>query len=129
MAKDDKIEQLKKQAEELKAKIKAEREAKRDTTLAEACAQVESIQKIAFKAPKKQLRGHLAKIYAMHWATDSRHLVSASQDGKCVLFFLSFFLSFFSFFFLYFRFEAYEISVCSINVMVDVLFFNLVQEN
>eukprot|EP01135_Chromosphaera_perkinsii_P004647 Nk52_evm40s292 gene=Nk52_evmTU40s292 len=85
MGKDDKIEQLKKQAEELKAKIKHERESKRDTTLAEACAGVDSIQKISFKYPKKILRGHLAKIYAMHWATDSRHLVSASQDGKLIV--------------------------------------------
>ena len=29
--------------------------------------------------------GHLAKIYAMHWASDSRNLVSASQDGKLIV--------------------------------------------
>jgi guanine nucleotide-binding protein G(I)/G(S)/G(T) subunit beta-1 len=34
---------------------------------------------------KKSLKGHLAKIYAMHWATDRRHLVSASQDGKLII--------------------------------------------
>jgi hypothetical protein len=28
---------------------------------------------------RRTLRGHLAKIYAMHWASDSRNLVSASQ--------------------------------------------------
>ena len=33
---------------------------------------------------RRTLRGHLAKIYAMHWATDSRNLVSASQDGKLI---------------------------------------------
>ena len=31
------------------------------------------------------LLGHLAKIYAMHWASDSRNLVSASQDGKLIV--------------------------------------------
>ena len=31
------------------------------------------------------LSGHLAKIYAMHWASDSRNLVSASQDGKLIV--------------------------------------------
>jgi guanine nucleotide-binding protein G(I)/G(S)/G(T) subunit beta-1 len=31
------------------------------------------------------LKGHLAKIYAMHWSTDRRHLVSASQDGKLII--------------------------------------------
>ena len=34
---------------------------------------------------KKTLKGHLAKIYAMHWSTDRRHLVSASQDGKLII--------------------------------------------
>ena len=27
----------------------------------------------------------MAKIYAMHWASDSRDLVSASQDGKLIV--------------------------------------------
>lgn len=34
---------------------------------------------------KRTLKGHLAKIYAMHWSTDRRHLVSASQDGKLIV--------------------------------------------
>ncbi|KAJ1497282.1 guanine nucleotide-binding protein subunit beta 1 [Coelomomyces lativittatus] len=34
---------------------------------------------------RRTLRGHLAKIYAMHWAMDKRHLVSASQDGKLIV--------------------------------------------
>jgi guanine nucleotide-binding protein G(I)/G(S)/G(T) subunit beta-1 len=31
------------------------------------------------------LKGHFGKIYAMHWGTDSKHLVSASQDGKLIV--------------------------------------------
>jgi len=34
---------------------------------------------------RRILKGHFGKIYAMHWATDSRHLVSASQDGKLII--------------------------------------------
>jgi guanine nucleotide-binding protein G(I)/G(S)/G(T) subunit beta-1 len=34
---------------------------------------------------RKTLKGHLAKIYAMHWSIDRRHLVSASQDGKLII--------------------------------------------
>ena len=34
---------------------------------------------------RRILKGHLAKIYAMHWSTDRRHLVSASQDGKLII--------------------------------------------
>lgn len=31
------------------------------------------------------MRGHLAKVYALHWSTDSQHIVSASQDGKLIV--------------------------------------------
>ena len=34
---------------------------------------------------RRILRGHFGKIYAMHWASDTRHLVSASQDGKLII--------------------------------------------
>lgn len=34
---------------------------------------------------RRHLKGHLAKIYAMQWARDARHLVSASQDGKLIV--------------------------------------------
>jgi len=33
----------------------------------------------------KKLEGHFGKIYAMHWASDSIHLASASQDGKLMI--------------------------------------------
>jgi len=38
-------------------------------------------------APKirRQLKGHFGKIYAMHWAGNSKDLVSASQDGKLIV--------------------------------------------
>lgn len=45
---------------------------------------VESLPRIVMKA-RRTLKGHLAKIYSMHWATDKRHLVSASQDGKLIV--------------------------------------------
>lgn len=35
--------------------------------------------------PRRQLKGHFGKIYQMHWSSDSRHLVSASQDGKLII--------------------------------------------
>jgi len=34
---------------------------------------------------RRTLKGHLAKIYAMHWSTDREKLVSASQDGKLLV--------------------------------------------
>jgi guanine nucleotide-binding protein G(I)/G(S)/G(T) subunit beta-1 len=34
---------------------------------------------------KRTLKGHFGKVYAMHWSGDSIHLVSASQDGKLIV--------------------------------------------
>lgn len=34
---------------------------------------------------RRTLKGHLAKVYALHWSKDKRHLVSASQDGKLII--------------------------------------------
>eukprot|EP00479_Gromia_sphaerica_P010111 TRINITY_DN452_c1_g1_i1.p1 TRINITY_DN452_c1_g1~~TRINITY_DN452_c1_g1_i1.p1 ORF type:complete len:350 (-),score=62.54 TRINITY_DN452_c1_g1_i1:818-1867(-) len=34
---------------------------------------------------RRILKGHFGKIYAMHWAVDSKHIVSASQDGKLII--------------------------------------------
>ena len=49
-----------------------------DTTLVQATANMEAIGRIQMRT-RRTLRGHLAKIYAMHWGSDSRNLVSASQ--------------------------------------------------
>lgn len=54
-----------------------------DTVRAMA-AEVDALPRIVMR-PRRALRGHLAKIYAMHWAADRRHLVSASQDGKLIV--------------------------------------------
>ncbi len=34
---------------------------------------------------RRHLKGHFGKVYAMHWAGDSETLVSASQDGKLIV--------------------------------------------
>lgn len=49
-----------------------------------AQSNTEALPRIGMKA-RRVLKGHLAKIYAMHWSTDRRHLVSASQDGKLII--------------------------------------------
>jgi guanine nucleotide-binding protein G(I)/G(S)/G(T) subunit beta-1 len=50
-----------------------------------ARAQQEALPKNQMMKTRRTLKGHLAKIYAMHWSTDRRHLVSASQDGKLII--------------------------------------------
>lgn len=41
--------------------------------------------KTATLRTRRNLKGHLAKIYAMHWAEGTVRLVSASQDGKLLV--------------------------------------------
>ena len=78
------LDQLRQEAEALKNQIRDARKAACDTTLVQSAQSVEPIGRIQMRA-RRTLRGHLAKIYAMHWGSDSRNLVSASQDGKLIV--------------------------------------------
>lgn len=78
------LEVLRQEAEQLKNQIREARKAVNDTTLSAVAANMEPINRITMRT-RRTLRGHLAKIYAMHWSTDSRNLVSASQDGKLIV--------------------------------------------
>ncbi|KAI8388795.1 G-protein beta subunit [Radiomyces spectabilis] len=80
----ERIAEARREAESLKEKIKQKKESLADTTLARAAAQVENLPRLTMKV-RRTLKGHLAKIYAMQWAKDKRHLVSASQDGKLLV--------------------------------------------
>lgn len=45
-----------------------------------------NVPKVQTKLKQRRiLKGHFGKIYAMHWSADSKHLVSASQDGKLIV--------------------------------------------
>jgi len=49
-------------------------------------AQSKNVQPISAQLKQRRiLKGHFGKIYALHWANDSKHLVSASQDGKLII--------------------------------------------
>ncbi|CAO3622281.1 unnamed protein product [Cunninghamella blakesleeana] len=80
----DRIAAARKDGELLKDKIKQKKERLADTTLCQAAINVESIPRLTMKV-RRTLKGHLAKIYAMNWANDTRHIVSASQDGKLLV--------------------------------------------
>jgi guanine nucleotide-binding protein G(I)/G(S)/G(T) subunit beta-1 len=81
----EKIANARKQAEEMKEQIRQIREAKNDTTLKKFVADknIESVR-LSMRI-RRMLKGHLAKIYAMQWCEDKIHLVSASQDGKLIV--------------------------------------------
>lgn len=55
-----------------------------DVTLKEACSDVGEIGQSRIQV-RRTLKGHLAKIYALNWCSDSQHLVSAAQDGKLLV--------------------------------------------
>ncbi|GJJ15278.1 hypothetical protein Clacol_009554 [Clathrus columnatus] len=80
----ERIAAARREAESLKERIRAKRDSAADTSLRAMAAEVESLPRVLLRT-RRLLRGHLAKIYAMHWATDRRHLVSASQDGKLIV--------------------------------------------
>jgi len=81
----DRIQAARKEIESLKEKIKAHRDEMNDTTLKLFAKDVSPLPRNDKLKPRRTLKGHLAKIYAMQWAEDRVHLVSASQDGKLLV--------------------------------------------
>ncbi len=73
-----KVEGLKKQMEKLKA---------------EKTGDFQSLGEMATNKPpllaaprlRRVLKGHFGKVYSMHWSGNSKDLVSASQDGKLIV--------------------------------------------
>lgn len=83
-----KIQEAKKAIESLKSQIETLRSQKADQTLAEACLKSDLFSHDGAVNPIKSrriLRGHFGKVYAASWSGDSVHLVSASQDGKLII--------------------------------------------
>jgi len=85
-SKENNISKLKKEIDTLKSQLKALQEEKFDTSLKEYVNQEKpSLVKPLQLRPRRTLKGHLAKIYSMHWSGDQVHLVSASQDGRLLV--------------------------------------------
>ena len=90
------IQKTKKEIESLKLTIKNAREKSNDANcifvlgsyviVIDFKAEVPQVQKNdnMFQV-RRTLKGHLSKIYALQWADDSRNIVSASQDGKLIV--------------------------------------------
>jgi len=87
MSKQEEIEQCKKDIAALKEQIERRRgDPESDQQpLAELC-QRKGVARVGVSMKQRRiLKGHFGKIYAMHWSNDSQHLVSASQDGKLII--------------------------------------------
>jgi len=76
--------QLKAEEKHLRTIIENERASVKDTTLVQECANLESTGKITMRS-SRVLKGHLGKVYALHWSADSRSLCSAAQDGQLII--------------------------------------------
>ncbi len=85
-----KIQDAKKAIESLKSQIENIRNQKSDETLVAACKKTDFFSTDAAASinpikSRRVLRGHFGKVYASCWSGDSVHLVSASQDGKLIV--------------------------------------------
>jgi len=79
----EQIQKTRKSNERLKDQIRERRDALNDTSLTDY-AKAEPEIKLGIEV-RKILKGHLAKIYALQWSDDNASLVSASQDGKMLI--------------------------------------------
>jgi len=84
----ERIQQARRDIEEMKEKIKRIKTEMHDADLKDVAKDIAPIPKQGDKLRiRRSLKGHLAKIYAMHWQEDpkSHQMVSASQDGKLLV--------------------------------------------
>lgn len=79
-----KLESLKKDVEALKEKLRNKKKERGDATLKEIAGK-ENLPVKEMPRVRRTLKGHLAKIYALHWSYEPKVVVSASQDGKLLV--------------------------------------------
>jgi len=84
---DEKLKTAKFQCEQLKNEIDRKRRELQGPEGPMAAGVKDKHLEVLDTQPKlrRKLAGHFGKVYAMHWAGDSKHLVSASQDGKLII--------------------------------------------
>ena len=82
----ERIAAAKKQVEGLKSQLKKEKESKTDgfDNLRDFAGSRAQPLSAALKV-RRILKGHFGKVYAMHWSGNNRDIVSASQDGKLIV--------------------------------------------
>mmetsp|Transcript_6329 Transcript_6329/g.13231 ORF Transcript_6329/g.13231 Transcript_6329/m.13231 type:complete len:354 (-) Transcript_6329:418-1479(-) len=82
------IEAAKAEVANLKAEIEKVRAEKKNSTMgaiATSNGPLKDIRRPPNTKMRRLLKGHFGKVYAMNWAPDSQQLVSASQDGKLII--------------------------------------------
>jgi guanine nucleotide-binding protein G(I)/G(S)/G(T) subunit beta-1 len=84
-----KIQSSKQILDGLKKEILSVKRSKSDRNLKETVTQrnnvISTLPHLVQLRSRRTLQGHFGKIYATHWSGDNTHLVSASQDGKLMV--------------------------------------------
>lgn len=81
----DKHTQARRELEALKDEILEKKRMATDTTYSAVVGEGGHKPFTFDLKPRQVLRGHYSKVYAMQWSKDSSRIVSASQDGKLVV--------------------------------------------
>ncbi|PJF18610.1 Guanine nucleotide-binding protein subunit beta-1 [Paramicrosporidium saccamoebae] len=72
------------QAEAYQDQIRRQKEQTADTTMAEFSRDIAPLPRNQMRV-RRVLKGHSNKVYSVNWAQDSSSLVTASQDGKMIV--------------------------------------------
>lgn len=81
----ERVASARRNVETLKGQIRDVKRSKANGTMANASSGRSTRSIGANLRVRRQLKGHFGKVYAMHWSGDNAHLVSASQDGKLII--------------------------------------------
>lgn len=79
------IQNVKSQIRDLKNQIETMRTERSNEPLSNACINMKDFPEVNPILARRVLRGHFGKVYAADWSGDSVHFVSASQDGKLIV--------------------------------------------
>ncbi|CAM9164308.1 unnamed protein product, partial [Choristocarpus tenellus] len=81
----ERLAAARKKAEALKSEIAKAQTDKKDCSINDAAGRKDLKNLGPGPKIRRVLKGHFGKVYAMHWSGDSNNLVSASQDGKLII--------------------------------------------
>ncbi|KAJ3439461.1 guanine nucleotide-binding protein beta g protein beta [Anaeramoeba flamelloides] len=84
MSIEDRISEVKEEIKQLKNEINLKKSNLSESSLQTLASDIPPLETSELEV-RVHLTGHLGKVYGVHWADDSNHIVSASQDGKVIV--------------------------------------------
>lgn len=80
----NRIAAAKAEAQSLEQELRAEIDSKKNGSLSDVCSGITPMIPPPISC-RRTLKGHMGKIYSMHWAKENNLLVSAAQDGVLIV--------------------------------------------